>query len=73
MGMLGAMHQELNIARRYLPAGEFNNIEKKLMQAEGEVNLRDYDKARASLAEAMTHVTTVGDRSMSVLRDAGLI
>ena len=68
--VLRALRNELNLAKQHLPANEVSNIEGKLMDASGEMELRNYGKAREKFAEALSRVTTLSDKYMQDLRQA---
>ncbi len=71
--VLAALRRELNLGKKQLPAEEVNFIENKVMEALGEIELRNYIKAREKLAEALSRVTTLSDRYMEILKQAGWI
>lgn len=71
--VLAALRRELNLAKQHLPAGEVNAIESKVMEASGEIEFRNYSKARERLAEALSQITTLSDEYMRVLKEAGWI
>lgn len=68
--ILMALRGELNLAKQYLPANEISVIEGKVMEASGEIEFRNYGKARERLAEALSRVTTLSDRYMQTLKQA---
>ncbi len=69
----GALRRELNLSKQQLPVEEVGFIEGKVMEASGEMELRNYDEARERLAEALSRITTLSDRYMQTLRENGWI
>lgn len=60
--VFGAMRNELNIARPYLPSEEVNRIEGKLLELGGNMALDEYSKARGNFAQILSLVTTLCHR-----------
>lgn len=71
--VLMALRGELNLAKQHLPADEISVIEGKLMEASGEMEFRNYNKARERLAEALSRVTTLSDKYIQALKQADWI
>jgi len=72
-GVLAALRTELNMAGRYIGSAKTNAIEGELFGVEAEIETQDYSKARERLAQAFSHVTTVGNEYIKVLMDEDLI
>ena len=72
-GVLDALRNELNMARRYFPPEEIDSIERELSGVEAEMELHDYTKAREHLGKTFSRVTTLSDRYIRILIDEDLI
>jgi len=72
-GVLDALRNELNMARRYFSPEEIDSIERELSGVEAEMELHDYAKAREHLGKTFSRVTTLSDRCIRVLIDEDLI
>jgi hypothetical protein len=73
VGVFSALRGEINIAKRFLPPREMDLIEEKIVEAEGQIMLQDYEKARLRLSEALSQVTTLCGRYIVVLMEGDLI
>ena len=71
--VLVALRQELNLSKQQLPVEVINFVEGKVMEASGEIELRNYAKARERLAEALSRITTLSDKYMQTLKQADWI
>lgn len=72
-GVFDGLRIELNIARGFVPAEELGSAEMKVIEAEGNVELGDYEKARMNLAEGISQATTLAAKYIDVLKEKGLI
>ena len=58
-GVFEGLKTEIGISRRYLSSKELDLAETSLMEAEGNIELHDYEKARACLARGLSQITTI--------------
>ena len=64
---------EILICKRSAPNELWVEVEKKIDTAMVMMNSSVAHEAGYHLTQALTHVTTIGQRSMSILRDKGLL
>jgi len=67
-----ALRSELGIARRHLPPKEIDQLERKLFEVEGEIELHNYGRAQESLGQAFSQVTTLSNQYLQILIKEGL-
>lgn len=70
---LYALRREINIAKRYISSRELELAEMKVVEAEGNLRLSEYEEARKNLSEGLSHVTTVCGNSIKILREKDLL
>ncbi|MCW3141407.1 MAG: hypothetical protein N2V72_04380 [Methanophagales archaeon] len=64
---------ETGIALNATGMQEFVLVEEKVTQVKRKIEEEDYDEAHANLGRAVSHATTVCDRTMRALMEKGLI
>ncbi len=72
-GILAAFKREFDIAKRYLLIEEVESVEKKVGEAERNISLHQWSQVDATLAEALSGITTISARYMKVLEEAHLV
>jgi len=72
-GIFEGLGTELGIARSHLESKEFSLAVAKVMEAEGHTSLHEFEKAKASLSEALSHITTLSGRYLASLEEKNLI
>jgi len=72
-GIFEGLGTELGIAKNHLSSREFNLALGKVIEAEGHIDLHEFEKARESLSEALSYITTLSNRSLSALKERNLI
>ena len=68
--MLGS---EILICKKSAPSDLWLEVEKSIDTALVMINSSVVQEAGYHLTQALTHVTTIGQRSMSILKDKGLL
>jgi|GEM_PF-1086565 hypothetical protein len=71
--VIRALLTESNIASRYLEPAVINAIREGLSSVETEVEVENYSKARESLAQTFSRVTTISNRYIELLTEHNLI
>ena len=64
---------ELGIAKSCIDSKEFNLAVAKVTEAEGHTDLHKFEKARQSLSEALSCITTLSGKSLSILKERDLV
>lgn len=64
---------ETGIALNATETQEFARVEEKVAQVKRNIEEEDYDEAHANLGRAVSHATTVCDRTMRALIENGLM
>jgi len=72
-GIFEGLGTELGIARNHLASREFNLAVTKVMEAEGHTDLYEFEKAKESLSEALSNITTLSGKYMSALKERNLV
>lgn len=64
---------EINIAKTCSPSWRLNSAERKIMETMGNVRLSEFGKAKLSLAEALSQITSMSSEYIKPLMDRNLI
>ena len=72
-GIFNGLGTEIGIARNHLASEEFTLAMTKVMEAEGHTDLHQFEKARESLSEALSYITTLSVRYLTALKEKNLI
>jgi len=72
-GIFQGLGTELGIARNHLASKEFNLAMARVMEAEGHADLHEFERAKQSLSEALSYVTTLSGRYLTTLKEENLI
>ena len=71
--MVNMIGSEILICKKSAPNELWMEVEKNIDTAMVMINSRIAHEAGYHLTRALTHVTTIGQRSMSILKDKGLL
>lgn len=71
--MLEMISQEIHVARNLTQDDSLNEIEKHMEMAKVMLNSRMAPESAYHLTQALTQVTSLGQRSMTVLKEKGLL
>ena len=72
-GLIGMIAQEIHIARNLAPDGLWDEAEKHLDMAQVMINSQMVQESGFHLTRALTQVTSMVQRSLSFLKDEGLV
>jgi len=70
---LEALEGEINIARNIVGLEDFEKAGKKLGEAADKAHYFQYEEAMSLLSEAMSSITTSGQKAAEVLKEKGLL
>jgi cobyrinic acid a,c-diamide synthase len=70
---LEALEGEINIARNVVGLEDFERAGKKVGEAADKAHYFQYEEAISLLSEAMSSITTSGQRAAEVLKERGLL
>ncbi|MGQ9509712.1 MAG: hypothetical protein ACUVTN_09980 [Thermodesulfobacteriota bacterium] len=73
VGYLQALLRELRIAENVLGLGRYEDLERKLMEVIGRIQLSQFQDAFRSFSEAISLASTSCQSSMNFLSEKGLI
>ena len=71
--VLRALRGEISIAKRYIDSRELELAEAKVMEAEGNLRLSTYDEVRKKLSKGLSHITTMDDKPLKILKEKDLV
>ncbi len=70
---LEALEAEINIARNVLGLQDFKKAGRKVGEAADKAHYFQYEEAMSLLSEAMSSITTSGQKAAKVLKERGLL
>lgn len=70
---LEGLLREIRVAKNVLALMPYTNIERKMMEVIGRIQMSQYQEAQWSLSEAISMATTSCQRSMNLLVEKNLI
>ena len=70
---LEALEAEINIARNVLGLQDFKKAGRKVGEAADKAHYFQYEEAMSLLSEAMSSITTSGQKAAKVLKEKGLL
>ena len=73
VGYLEGLLQEVRIAGNVLGMGHYMNLEQKVMEVAGRVQMSQFQEAQRSFSEAISLATTLCHRSMTFLIEKKLV
>ena len=73
MALFAGLLTEIRIAEGQIPSAELAQSELKVVEAEENVELGDYDKAREKLGEGLSQITTLSQGYIEPLLAADLL
>jgi hypothetical protein len=73
VGFLEGLLQEVRIAENVLGLGHYMNLEQKVMEVIGRVQMSQFQEAQRSFSEAISLATTLCQSSMSLLMEKKLV
>jgi predicted PolB exonuclease-like 3'-5' exonuclease len=68
-----ALLKEIRIAHAATGSKELSDAEMKIMECSGSISANDYERANKCIAEALSLVTTLAQRSAEILKSAELL
>ena len=71
--LLDALHAETRMAQNVLGLRDFEEAALKLTEAAEKMRTEEYSEAIKRIAEAISHVTTSGQKAMQTLKEKGLL
>lgn len=66
---LHALRGEIAIAKRYVSSRELELAEACVIEAEGNLRLSMYEEVRKNLSKGLSWITTIGGRSLKILKE----
>jgi len=73
VGYLEGLLREVRIAGNVLELGHYGDLERKMMEVIGRIQMSQFQEARWSFSEAISLATTLCQRSMNFLMEKKLV